>query len=333
VGVSLDTHTAARSEPDPVLRAFAEEVGADGPVAVEGARTRFALGGPLDAGTRILHAPAGIVAHQPEEMTVRVRAGTPVADLHRELATRGQRTALPERGGTVGGAIATGENALCVGGVGRIRHALLEARYVSAEGRLITGGGPTVKNVTGFDLPRVLVGSLGTLGLLAEVILRTNPVPAISRWLAADGADPFAVDQRLFAPAAVLWDGAQVWVRLEGHGVDVETEQAGLRDLGDFAEGDGPPALPPHRWSLRPSALRDLDRGATGAFVASIGVGTVFASRPQPARAPDPVARAVAGRLKAALDPTGRLAPGRDPATPVASATRGTPTGRATPAT
>jgi glycolate oxidase FAD binding subunit len=309
--VSASRSPATRPEPDAILTAFADEVGTAGPVAVEGARTRFTLGGTLEAGTRTLRAPSGIVAHQPDEMTVRVRAGTPVADLHRDLAARGQRTALPERGGTVGGALAVGENDLRVRGVGRIRHTLLEARYVSADGRLITGGGPTVKNVTGFDLPRVLVGSLGTLGLLAEVVLRTNPVPAVSRWLTVDGVDPFDLDRQLYAPAATLWDGSRTWVLLEGHGVDVDAEQAVIGRFGDVVEVAGPPPLPPHRWSLRPSALRTIPGEETGGFVACVGVGTLFAERPQPVREPDPVGRQVAARLKAAMDPAGRLAPGR----------------------
>ena len=68
----------------------------------------------------------------------------------------------------------------------RVRETPLQLRYVSADGRLVTGGGPTVKNVSGYDLPRLFVGSLGTLGLLGEVLLRTDPVPAVSVWLALD---------------------------------------------------------------------------------------------------------------------------------------------------
>src|SRR4051812_7469403 len=104
-------------------------------------------------------------------MTVRVRVGTTVAELHEALRAHGQRSALPERGGTVGGAIAVGHNDLHVLGRGRVRDAVLQLRYVSADGRLITGGGTTVKNVSGFDLPRLMVGALGTLGVLAEAVL------------------------------------------------------------------------------------------------------------------------------------------------------------------
>lgn len=292
------------------LVAFADEVGGSGPVAVEGSRTRWSAGGAPQPGVRLVRAPSGVSAYLPEEMVVCVGAGTSVAELSAELSARGQRCALPERGGTVGGAIAVGEQHLDVLARGSLRSSVLEVRYVSSEGRLVRGGGPTVKNVTGYDLPRLMAGSLGTLGLLAEVILRTNPLPAASTWLRADGADPFAAFESLLKPAAVLWDGTSTWVHLEGHAGDVAAQAAVASRLAPFAEVDGPPALPPHRWSLEPGALR----GLRGRFVASVGVGLVFREEPQPPVAPDAASRTVAERMKQEFDPTGRLNPGRDPA-------------------
>jgi glycolate oxidase FAD binding subunit len=292
--------------------AFADDVGTTGPVAAVGNRTRWDLGGELAEGTRLVAAPAGIVEYTPEEMTVRVRAGTAVAALDAALAERGQRCALPDRGGTVGGAVAAGENHLCALGRGRLRDSVLQVRYVSAEGQLVTGGGPTVKNVTGFDLPRLMVGSLGTLGLFVEVILRTNPVPAESRWLVAPDADSRRVLDLVLAPSAVLWDGSSTWVLLEGHGPDVDAEAAALREAGSFAPADGPPAFPAHRWSLPPAGLFALDPRESE-FVAALGLGLAFRAAPQPPRPADPGVVAVEERLKHQFDPTGRLAPGRSP--------------------
>lgn len=306
---------ADRRPPDAAVAGFAAEVGAVGPVAVEGHRTRWDAGGPLAAGTALVHAPVGVVEHRPAEMTVRVRAGTAVADLHRELAEAGQGTALPERGGTVGGALAVGEGHLCALGRGPARDAVLQVRYVSAEGRVVTGGGPTVKNVSGYDLPRLLVGSLGTLGLLAEVLLRTQPVPVATEWRRAEGADAFAVRAALYRPAAVLTDGRATWVCLEGHPADVDSEVAVLRRLARWEAVDGPPEPPPHRWSLPPAELRHLDEAVTGGHLAAVGLGVVYARRPAPAPVTPPGAAAELGRrLKTSFDPTGRLAPGRDPA-------------------
>ena len=296
---------------DPVLLAFADEVGTDGSVAVEGNRTRWNLGGNLADDTRLLRAPSGIVAYSPAEMTAQVRAGMSVEEFHAELAAKGQRSALPERGGTIGGAIAVGHNALSSLGRGRVRTALLQVRYVSAEGRVVSGGGPTVKNVTGFDIPRLMVGSLGTLGLLAEVIIRTNPIPAVSQWLRSDDADPFAVQGTVLNPSAILWNGSTTWVEIEGHEIDVTAERNRLAGIGSFEETDGPPALAAHRWSLPPSDLRNIDVVTTGPFVASIGTGTVWAERPQPARELSPAIQVITQRMKNEFDPTGRLNPGR----------------------
>lgn len=296
---------------DQALAEFAAEIGETGPVAVEGARSRWQAGGDSDPGTRLVKAPQGILEHRPEEMTVRVRAGTTVEELHADIGARGQRTALPDRGGTVGGALAVGENDVAVLGRGRVRDTVLQVRYVSAEGKVITGGGPTVKNVSGFDLPRLLVGSLGTLGLIGEVLLRTNPVPAVSLWLHSVDADPFVVAVAVLHPSAVLWDGTCTWVELEGHAADVEAQRNALAGIGAWGDAPGPPRLPAHRWSLEPKELEALDPGTFGPFVASVGVGTVFSARPRPGGRPARALAALTARVKDQFDPTGRLNPGR----------------------
>jgi glycolate oxidase FAD binding subunit len=184
--------------------------------------------------------------------------------------------------------------------------------YVSADGAVIKCGGPTVKNVSGFDLPRLIVGSLGTLGLIGEVILRTNPIPPISRWVVSSDSDPFMVLPTAARPSTVLWDGTLTFVELEGYAPDVQTQLNALGAIGYWAEAAGPPELPAHRWSLRPSDLRHLEQYALGPFVACAGAGTVFASVPQPLRAPSVAILALAERVKQQFDPTKRLSPGRN---------------------
>lgn len=303
--------TAKLLSTDPTLRAFADEVGDTDPVAVSGGRTRWSLGGDLTEGTRTLSAPAGVVDYVPEEMIVTVRAGTAVADLHAELRDHGQWTALPERGGTVGGAIAVGQNDFRRPARGDVRSAVLQIRYVSAEGKLVTGGGPTVKNVSGFDIPRLITGSLGTLGCIAEVILRTNPVPAETRWFTSSDVDPFAVHRAILAPGPILWDGTRTTVMLFGHPPAVAADTAVLGSLGTFEECAEPPAPSGHRWSLSPGALRSLSADVHGTFVAEVGVGLVHSSNPQPPKPLSPQIRLIHERMKAGFDPTERLNPGR----------------------
>ena len=299
---------------DEVLLEFAEEVGSSGPVTIAGSKTRWDTGGPLAEGTREIKAPAGIVEYRPEEMTVRVLAGTEVSTLDRTLRKAGQHVALPKRSGTVGGALAVGENCLATLGLGRIRTCLLQVKYVSADGLLVTGGGTTVKNVSGFDLPRLMVGSLGTLGLFGEVLLRTNPSSELSVLARSDDADPFQVLDVLLKPNVILWDGSATWVEFTGSQRALESQAKKLKQIATFSETTVRPELPSERWSLSPSELRNLPtHHDTGDFVASIGVGTVFASKQQPKRQLDPGVAVIQERMKAQFDPSGRLNPGRTP--------------------
>lgn len=292
------------------LEAFAEAVGTTGPVAVAGGRTAWDVGGPLDEGARVVEAPAGVVEYVPAEMTVRVGAGTTLAELDATLAEAGQFVALPRpsaAGATVGGALAVGEAAMGEARWGPARDVLLEARYVSADGRLVKAGGPTVKNVSGYDLCRLLVGSLGTLGLLGEVVLRTRPRPQCARWFAGE-ADPWAVRDLLYRPSAVLWDATTTWVWLEGYEADVEGESVLLATEG-LAEVDGPPALPPYRHRLDRASPADVD----GSFVADLCGGLVHRDVAPPAPAVPSAVEELCRRIKHEFDPTGRLNPGRDP--------------------
>ena len=296
-----------------LLAGLAGEVGNihAGPVVARGGATQLDVGGAVARSARVVRAPVGIVEHVPAEMTVRVLAGTTVAELDAVLQERGHCVALPDRpGSTVGGVLAVGRSGVRRLGWGPVRDAVLEVRYVSAEGKVVKGGGPTVKSVSGYDLPRLLVGSLGTLGIIGEAVLRTRPVPVCEQWhRASQGADPFALRRALHRPAAVLWDGTSTWVLLDGHPRDVEDE-AGVNGLQACAPTDVP-ALPRHRWSLPPAVLAGLPRDGNGPFVAEVGVGVVHRTVAQPPRRTAPELRALQRRIKQAFDPTGRLAPGR----------------------
>lgn len=305
---------AGRIVRDPVLLDFAAEVGGPeaGQVAVRGGGTRWTVGGSLADDVRIVLPPSGVVEFEPAEMTVRVRAGTTVAELQAALRPRGQTVALPDRPGegTVGGVLAVGRSGIDRLGRGHVRETLLQARFVTADGLVVTAGGPTVKNVTGFDLPRLLVGSLGTLGFLAEVILRTRPVPQTSAWLAGT-ADPTALRDALYWPTSILWDGERCWVALEGHAADVE-DQANVARRHGLEPVDGPPSVPPHRRSCTAREVRNLGL-APGTFLAEIGVGVLHTGEPSAPAVPTAPVVHLHRRIKDLFDPSGRLNPGRDP--------------------
>lgn len=282
------------------LLAFAAEVGDAEPVTITGLGTR---GGAVPD-VRVVRAPAGIDWVQADEMTVCCGAGTPVDELVAELALHRQTVALPA-GGTVGGALAVGRADVRQLGWGPVRDTLLQARYVSAAGEVVKAGGPTVKNVSGFDVCRLLVGSHGTLGFIGEVILRTRPLARHSQWFhRADVHDPSDVFTTLYRPVSVLWNGSAVWVLLEGHPDDV-AEQAALASL---VACEGPPALPTGSRRLVPPAQVPL---LTGGFVAELGVGVVHHADASEAAVRPERARALDHAVRQALDPSGRLNPGR----------------------
>lgn len=284
---------------EPSLDEFAAEVGAQGPVTIAGLATR---GGPVD-GVRTVMAPVGVAEVQPEEMTVRCGAGTPMEVLDAALAVHSQAVAIPPTG-TVGGALAVGQSGLRRLGYGPVRDTLLQVRYVNAAGELVKAGGATVKNVSGFDLCRLMVGARGTLGFLAEVILRTRPRAPFEQWYVTD-RPPADVQRELYRPTSLLWDGTRVWALLEGHADDVAAQAAasGLEPTGD------PPPLPTGgRWSLPPSELPRL--AGTGRFVAELGIGVVHHEHPAPERRVDPAIADLHRKIKHEFDPTGRLNPG-----------------------
>jgi glycolate oxidase FAD binding subunit len=306
------------------LDAFAVEVGPHGPVRVAGGRTQWQVGGVAPPGVREVAAPAGVVAHEPAEMVVRVRAGTTLEDLRATVRAGGQDVVLeaddPARA-TVGGILAVGHSGFGRLGRGPVRDALLEVTAVTAGGTLIRSGAPLVKNVTGFDLGRLLVGSLGTLALLGEVVLRCLPRPELESWWVAEGVDPFAIAADLYRPLAVLWDGIRTWVGLAGFAADVTAQAEAV--LGRrFEPAEGPPPRPGHeRRSRAPITLRRLPQeagpaGAGRGWLAEIGVGLVHCTPEVAARlpsrpGPDPTVRRLHEALKARFDPGGRLNPGR----------------------
>ena len=289
---------------DRTVDEFAAAVGTVDPVSVEGRATRRGA----VPGVAVVGAPVGIVRIDAAEMVLECGAGTPMDDVQAALAEVGQTVSIPD-GGTIGGALASGISDVTRLAHGPMRDVLLQTHFVGASGKVTKAGGPTVKNVSGFDLCRLLVGAWGTLGFFGDVIVRTRPLPRSSRWFTTN-TDPFELLAALYRPIAILWDGETTWVRLDGDPDDVDATAVAFR----LQEVDGPPPMPgPYRWSVAPGELRSLHLETPGSFVAQIGVGVVHRSEPPPRGPTDAAIRQLHDRIKQQFDPAGRLNPGLDP--------------------
>ena len=298
-----------------------------GVVVPVGAQSQWEVGGPAPDGVAV-RARVGILEYEPADLTVTVGAGTSFAELDAALAEHGQECPLdPEdERASIGGVLACG-----LSGVRRLRHGpvrdhVLEVRVVTGYGTLIKGGGPTVKNVTGYDVPRLFVGSFGTLGVITQVTLRCRPRPEVAQWFIAPR------DANVLRASARIWDGNRVFTLAEGRAVDVATQRNGYEPCDAPARIDGS-----HRGriSVAPSEISAVTaKLPAGQWQAELGIGTIHVAGDlegarQTAHAHggwllrekghgDGFGRplpnlALARRIKLAFDPEGKCNPGRLP--------------------
>ncbi len=150
-------------------------------LCLRGGGTKDFYGGPPRGEPLDTRAYAGIVAHEPTELVVTARCGTPLATVEAALAANGQMLAFepPHFGAraTLGGCVAAGLSGPRRAAAGALRDYVLGATLVDGRGRVLRFGGRVMKNVAGYDVSRLLAGSLGTLGLIAEVSLKVLPRP------------------------------------------------------------------------------------------------------------------------------------------------------------
>ena len=165
--------------------------------AADGTPLRFRGGGTKDFYGQSLRGDvvdtrelAGITSYEPSELVITARAGTPLAELEAALADKGQ--CLPFEpphfgaGGTVGGMVAAGLSGPGRASAGAVRDFMLGVTLVNGRAEELHFGGTVMKNVAGYDVSRLMAGSLGTLGLLTQVSLKVLPVPPAEATLRFD---------------------------------------------------------------------------------------------------------------------------------------------------
>ncbi|HMO07515.1 MAG TPA: FAD-binding protein [Paracoccaceae bacterium] len=223
--------------------------GADAPLSVRGGGTRSApaTGAVLETG-----GMAGLVLYEPGALTLVARAGTPLADIESILAGEGQRLAfeIPDMRGlmgtsgvsSIGGVIADNASGPRRVQAGAARDFLLGVRFVDGRGEVVKNGGRVMKNVTGYDLARLMAGAQGRLGVLTEVSLKVLPAPETQATLVARGLSPSeavaAMARALGSPYEVTGAAhrdaggeAETMLRIEGLAGSVAYRTGRLRDM------------------------------------------------------------------------------------------------------
>ncbi|HTW85251.1 MAG TPA: FAD-binding protein [Candidatus Sulfotelmatobacter sp.] len=291
-----------------------------------------------------------VVDYAPEDQTITVEAGITFAELDAVLAEHGQMLpldVLDRTRATVGGALATNAYGARRQRYGTAKDLIVGVRVVRPDGTPARGGGKVVKNVAGFDLPKLAVGSLGTLFGIVEATLRVYPVPAArttltyalpARETIAAASRAFTA-QRLEPETFVVHDGRTLTVEMAGTAAGVAEQcaaaDAALRALG--ATPAEPPAVDaqPRAWRARavtpPSrtpageitfpllgvALRASDEPFDLAAMRRAASAVVVHALPPSARAqvdvwgPPPPSFPLMQALKANFDPRGLCNPGR----------------------
>ncbi|MEY3253108.1 MAG: glycolate oxidase subunit GlcE, partial [Pseudomonadota bacterium] len=231
---------------DPALASIVERIRAASaaaqPLCIRGGGTKDFYGGAPIGAPLDMRTLAGISRYEPSELVVSARAGTPLAELEAVLAEKGQCLAFePPRlgggeaeGGTVGGMVAAGLAGPARLSMGGVRDYVLGATMINGRGEVLSFGGQVMKNVAGYDVCRVLAGSLGVLGVIAEVSLKVLPKPRAVATLRLEldaGNAIRRVNELLGQPlplnASAWWDGMLV-LRLAGAEAAVRSAQQSL---------------------------------------------------------------------------------------------------------
>lgn len=200
--------------------------GTQRPLRVRAGGSKDFYGGPLAGELLDVSGNAGISDYQPTELIVTARAGTRLADLERTLAGCEQMLACEppqfEGRATLGGAVAAGLSGPRRAFAGALRDFVLGIEMLDGRAELLRFGGKVIKNVAGFDISRLMTGSLGTLGLITEVTLKTVPRPRAECTLRFESDQGAALESmtrwstRPLPLSATAWHEGRLSVRLSG---------------------------------------------------------------------------------------------------------------------
>jgi glycolate oxidase FAD binding subunit len=223
-----------------IVEQFQERVRAGRPLRIRGGGTKDWYGQRLDGDVLDTRGYTGIVDYEPTELVITARCGTPLAEVEAVLAERGQMLAFEPphfgSGATIGGAVAAGLSGPRRANSGAVRDFVLGCKLMDGKGDVLSFGGQVMKNVAGYDVSRLLAGSLGTLGLLLEVSVKVLPRAPREATLVFEGLNEVDAIRRLnewagqpLPVSASCWHDGVLAVRLSGANAAVD---AAIRSLG-----------------------------------------------------------------------------------------------------
>lgn len=206
------------------------------PLSIRGGNTRRFYGEPQGLDTRHtldMRPYKGILNYQPTELVITARAGTPLSEIEDTVAQQGQMLAFePPRFGpesTLGGCVASGLAGPRRVAAGGLSDFVLGARLLDSRGNLLSFGGEVMKNVAGYDVSRLLAGSLGSLGPIVEISIKVVPRPALeqTQCLSLDQAEalasldlwrslPLPISASSWVPPSEIESEAKLYIRLSG---------------------------------------------------------------------------------------------------------------------
>jgi glycolate oxidase FAD binding subunit len=223
---------------DPIIERIRAAHDDGTPLLIQGGGSKGFYGNPVSGDVLDTRTLSGVVEYQPKELVLTARAGTPLADIESLLAEQNQMLAFepPHFAGTstLGGCIASGLSGPRRPYAGAARDFVLGVRIVDGTGQALRFGGQVIKNVAGYDVSRLMVGALGTLGLITEVSLKVLPTPAAETTLQFELDEATAIlkmNQWAGQPlplSASSWHAGLLSVRLSGAASAVQAAQTKL---------------------------------------------------------------------------------------------------------
>lgn len=283
---------------DDLAKLVADAASSGRKLRVSGQGSKAGWGRPLEADDEIsLQQISGIRSYEPAELVMTAAAGTPMAVIEQALAEKQQQLAFEPgdwarlwggnaKSGTIGGTLACNLSGPRRFQAGAARDHFLGFTAVNGRGEIYKGGGPVVKNVTGYDLPKLMAGSFGTLSILTEVTIKVLPRPEKQRTVLIFGEDPMAANRTMTTALGSTYDisgACHLPADLaQGSAVDL-VNQAGKAVTALRVEGSGPSV--DHRCAALRRVIggdcEELHSMRSAAFWREIGDVAAFAKTPE----------------------------------------------------